>query len=387
MEKLKNKLKNVKGITLISLVVTIIVLIILAGVTLNMIFKENGIINRTKTAKEENEKATASEIMTLKITECQMKAYAENGKLPDLQYLADRFCEDNDIAYVNLEKQKVGAINDKILIGENTSIFTKLEKYPYEFEINSSLQLASIDGIQIAKNNNEQQNPISEVNLNITNIAYNGFKITATSSSTTSIICYVYIVNGELKGSGAENEITIKDLQADTEYNIMVVAIDSEGNSKKSIVKKQKTSSEIIFDKAFLQSGSTFGNVTITENNYNESAGLRIIGRSSEAYSSTQPYKQSDKIRWYKSIDLTKFNNIEFYAKKVENHGSICIYIDDERIFCKTYDELPTDWTSYNVSLNDYTGTHTVGIIGGYPDNSGSTSSQTEICNIKINNN
>ena len=53
MKNLKNKIKNMKGITLISLVITIVVLIILAGITLNMLLGENGIINRTKTAKEE----------------------------------------------------------------------------------------------------------------------------------------------------------------------------------------------------------------------------------------------------------------------------------------------------------------------------------------------
>ena len=36
-------MKNKKGITLISLVVTIIILLILAGVTLNMVLSNNGI--------------------------------------------------------------------------------------------------------------------------------------------------------------------------------------------------------------------------------------------------------------------------------------------------------------------------------------------------------
>ena len=41
---------NQTGITLIALVVTIVVLLILAGVSLNAIFSENGIINRAKDA-------------------------------------------------------------------------------------------------------------------------------------------------------------------------------------------------------------------------------------------------------------------------------------------------------------------------------------------------
>lgn len=43
-------MKNQKGITLIALVITIIVLLILAGVTIAMLTGENGILNKATTA-------------------------------------------------------------------------------------------------------------------------------------------------------------------------------------------------------------------------------------------------------------------------------------------------------------------------------------------------
>ena len=43
-------MKNNNGITLIALIVTIITLIILAAVSINILFGENGLINRTKVA-------------------------------------------------------------------------------------------------------------------------------------------------------------------------------------------------------------------------------------------------------------------------------------------------------------------------------------------------
>ena len=49
---MKNLLKNNKGITLIALVVTIIILTILAGVSINLIIGDNGIITIAKRAKE-----------------------------------------------------------------------------------------------------------------------------------------------------------------------------------------------------------------------------------------------------------------------------------------------------------------------------------------------
>lgn len=61
-----------KGITLISLVVTIIILIILAGISINMILGENGILTMAKKAKENMELAMAEEQEKLEELEKQM---------------------------------------------------------------------------------------------------------------------------------------------------------------------------------------------------------------------------------------------------------------------------------------------------------------------------
>ena len=56
-----NSTKNNKGITLIALVITIIVLLILAGVSIAMLTGENGILNQAQKAKEETENAQGEE--------------------------------------------------------------------------------------------------------------------------------------------------------------------------------------------------------------------------------------------------------------------------------------------------------------------------------------
>lgn len=43
--------KKEKGITLVALIITIIVLIILAGVTISLVVDDNGIIQKSKNAK------------------------------------------------------------------------------------------------------------------------------------------------------------------------------------------------------------------------------------------------------------------------------------------------------------------------------------------------
>ena len=53
---------NQTGITLIALVVTIVVLLILAGVSLNAIFSENGIIKRAQDAQNKMDQATQNDL-------------------------------------------------------------------------------------------------------------------------------------------------------------------------------------------------------------------------------------------------------------------------------------------------------------------------------------
>ena len=58
-------MKERRGITLIALVITIVVLLILAGVSIAMLTGDNGILNQAKLAKEESEKAEKIEKETL----------------------------------------------------------------------------------------------------------------------------------------------------------------------------------------------------------------------------------------------------------------------------------------------------------------------------------
>ena len=53
---MESKIRN-KGITLIALVITIIVLLILAGVTIAALSGDNGILTRAKEAKQKTEQA------------------------------------------------------------------------------------------------------------------------------------------------------------------------------------------------------------------------------------------------------------------------------------------------------------------------------------------
>ena len=64
-KEILRKAKEEKGITLVALVITIIVLLILAGITLSMVLGPNGIIERAKEAKEKTEIAQQQEQSSL----------------------------------------------------------------------------------------------------------------------------------------------------------------------------------------------------------------------------------------------------------------------------------------------------------------------------------
>ena len=73
---MKNKITNKSGITLIALVITIIVLLILAGVSITMITSQDGILGKATSAKETQEEATEVEKVKLAV---QASMINENG--------------------------------------------------------------------------------------------------------------------------------------------------------------------------------------------------------------------------------------------------------------------------------------------------------------------
>ena len=62
---MKHKFKKNKGITLIALVVTIIVLLILAGISISMLTGQNGILNRAQEAKTKTQVANEKETVNM----------------------------------------------------------------------------------------------------------------------------------------------------------------------------------------------------------------------------------------------------------------------------------------------------------------------------------
>ncbi len=77
-------MKN-RGITLVSLVITIIILIILAGLSLNLVLGENGLFHRAVSAQEMQKVAQIKEKLSLEIAAAETDAIIRNEKLEQKQ--------------------------------------------------------------------------------------------------------------------------------------------------------------------------------------------------------------------------------------------------------------------------------------------------------------
>ena len=79
--------KQIRGITLIALIITIIILLILAGISIAMLTGENGILTKAWQAKEQTQINGYKEQIELTRTELQMKN--KNYETPTLEQMKE----------------------------------------------------------------------------------------------------------------------------------------------------------------------------------------------------------------------------------------------------------------------------------------------------------
>ena len=139
--KNKDKFKRFKGITLISLVITIILLLILAGVTINGIFNNNGLFSKVINSKEETLKSQSLEELKLKVNEIQLE---KKGQV-SLKDIAISLKNDTENKYIvsvdsnsneNSEDEQFENVNKIYVIYKN-----------YKFIIDNNFEISSIKKI------------------------------------------------------------------------------------------------------------------------------------------------------------------------------------------------------------------------------------------------
>lgn len=121
LEKAKNISKKNKGITLIALVVTIVILLILAGIALNLTLGNNGIVQRTIFAKEQSCIQADKEAIKMAYS----TVYHLDGKVVTAQNLQEQLINDGkdvecETAETNKIKVKIVKCEHEFLVDPST---------------------------------------------------------------------------------------------------------------------------------------------------------------------------------------------------------------------------------------------------------------------------
>jgi len=121
-----NILKNKNGITLVSLVISVIVLLILATISVGMLTGDEGIIEKAQTSKEKDRLAAIQEQIDLWNTKNEINEYKEDGKEKSIEDLINKLVEKGLLQ----ESEKESAItsakrNGEIIVGEETIVLEK----------------------------------------------------------------------------------------------------------------------------------------------------------------------------------------------------------------------------------------------------------------------
>lgn len=123
---MKRKIEKNNGITLIALVITIIILLILAGISINMISGQDGILNKATEAKNKSQQAQTEDELKLLSSEYQLKKYSDgenienylNENLKDATIIKANYSdsaqvEHNGKKYVVADTGEVTEINEE----------------------------------------------------------------------------------------------------------------------------------------------------------------------------------------------------------------------------------------------------------------------------------
>ena len=149
---MNRKNKRQSGITLIALVVTIIVLMILAGISVSMLTGKNGIINKAKEAKEKYEEESANEesnlneldkelsnktnrqgtLEIIETTEDCIKVKMDTANASEYQFSLDgvNWTEpqnQNEYTFTGLEKVIANADNYREVSGKQYKVYSKIK--------------------------------------------------------------------------------------------------------------------------------------------------------------------------------------------------------------------------------------------------------------------
>lgn len=138
-------MRKSKGITMVALVVTIVVLLILAGVTLSYVVGKNGVLTNAQNARTETNESRIKTALNTAFTSIigDQINYGENEENPDgvLQYINEDNLQKALPSYSNFEIEEEEA-------GEKAIIkFKDDNKKSYEVTVDKFLVISNVEAV------------------------------------------------------------------------------------------------------------------------------------------------------------------------------------------------------------------------------------------------
>ncbi|MBO5479424.1 MAG: discoidin domain-containing protein [Clostridia bacterium] len=150
---MKEKQKN-RGITLIALVITIIVLLILSGISILALTGENGLIIKSIEAKQKNDEKSAAETVILAMNNYKVQKYSNNSiKFEDSiknELKIDEMIENEDSTYTFEYKNYLFTVTEDEIISQTKGKETSDKKYAIK------INYVDIDGNEIYESHIEE---------------------------------------------------------------------------------------------------------------------------------------------------------------------------------------------------------------------------------------
>ena len=215
--------KSQKGVTLVALVVTIIVLLILAGITITAITGDNGIIKQASSAAEATNYSQAREKVEMQV----LKSIDKSGEI-DTDKLTDNFIANVPGSQIRDDAGNVSEISDDNRI---TDLPVNVVVDGYDFTIWGS---GTVTGEGEEKPSQDKFN-ITSLNLSSTENSITA-KVQASNGNGATYTYYYKLSSSndwiEIH-KGAETTCTIEGLEPNTSYDIKAEGTNGEESSSK----------------------------------------------------------------------------------------------------------------------------------------------------------
>lgn len=169
------KMKKNKGITLIALVITIIVLLILAGVSLNLIAGENGILTRAETATIKHQFGKQREELEMVIAAERIDR-VEKGKIEvfakSIKEAIERECQEGSEQWVKYVLM-TDANGNRVENPEECMnlVIRTTDEYEIKIEINNEKSQAKVVEHYVKKEPDKMEIRLDKENITLTTFA------------------------------------------------------------------------------------------------------------------------------------------------------------------------------------------------------------------------